>query len=303
MTRRFVENGILFAAMFIIVVNIALWFIVPVLVQPMAQGDGQSGASPAAEAVIPSTVWPYGVVGLIAAVLVTTGIILLAVRLGLGRLVRAFLIFGTFWILAFALAVIVFRVAGFLDYWMLVPVLGVAMGLMWLAFVRNHYFVGDVIGVLVLSYASVTIGFSFSPVAVIAVVVILAVYDAIAVYVTGHMMSLAKAFVGQGVPIGLMVFGVQPGGKLDLGQPRSERKWIVLGWGDLGIPAAFVIAVGRVAPAVALGATWGAVAGYFLLAWIAERFPGQKGHAGLPPIIGCMLVGSFIGLVAVLGVP
>ena len=298
MTERFVKNGLLFAVMFILVVNLALWFIVPVLVQPVTQGAGT-----AAEAVIPSAGWPYGVVGLIAAVLAMTGAILLAVRLGLGRLVRAFLVFGTFWILVFALAVIVLRVTGFLDYWMLVPVLGVAAGLMWLAFVRNHYSAGDVIGILVLSYAAVTIGFSFSPVAVIAVVVILAVYDFIAVYWTGHMMSLAKAFVGQGVPIGLMVLGAQSGEKLDLGQPRSERKWIVLGWGDLGIPAAFVIAVGRVAPAVALGATWGAVAGYFLLAWIAERFPGQKGHAGLPPIIGCMLVGSFIGLVAVLGVP
>lgn len=297
MTRRFVENGAIFAAMFIIVINIALWLIVPVMVQPVAQGAGT-----VAEAVIPSAGWPYGVVGLIAAVLVMTGIILLAVRLGLGRLVKGFIIFGTFWILVFTLAVIVLRVAGFLDYWMLVPVLGVAAGLMWLAFVRNHYSVGDVIGILALSYASVTIGFSFSPVAVIAVVVILAVYDFIAVYVTGHMMSLAKAFVGQGVPIGLMVFGAQPGEKLDLGQPRGERKWLVLGWGDLGIPAAFVIAIGRVAPAGALGATWGAVAGYFLLAWIAERFPGQKGHAGLPPIVGCMLVGTFIGLVAVLGV-
>jgi len=298
MTERFVKNGLLFAVMFLLVANLALWFMVPVLVQPVTQGAGT-----AAEAVIPSAGWPYGVVGLIAAVLAMTGAILLAVRLGLGRLVRWFLVFGTFWILVFALAVIVLRVAGFLDYWMLVPVLGVAAGLMWLAFVRGHYSAGNVIGVLALSYASVTIGFSFSPVAVIAVVVILAVYDAIAVYVTGHMMSLAKAFVGQGVPIGLMVLGAQSGERLDLGLPRGERKWLVLGWGDLGIPAAFVIAIGRVSLAAMFGATWGAVAGYFLLAWIAERFPSQKGHAGLPPIVGCMLVGTFIGLVAVLGVP
>jgi len=297
MTERFVKNGLLFAVMFLLVANLALWFMVPVLVQPVTQGAGT-----AAEAVIPSAGWPYGVAGLIAAVLAMTGAILLAVRLGLAKLVRAFLIFGTFWILVFALAVIVLRVTGFLDDWMLVPVLGVAAGLMWLAFVREHYSAGNVIGILALSYASVTIGFSFSPLAIIAVVVILAVYDFIAVYWTGHMMSLAKAFVGQGVPIGLMVLGAQPGEKLDLGQPRSERKWLVLGWGDLGIPAAFVIAIGRVSLAVMFGATWGAVAGYFLLAWIAERFPGQKGHAGLPPIIGCMLVGSFIGLVAVLGV-
>jgi len=297
MTERFVKNGLLFAVMFLLVANLALWFMVPVLVQPVTQGAGT-----AAEAVIPSAGWPYGVAGLIAAVLAMTGAILLAVRLGLAKLVRAFLIFGTFWILVFALAVIVLRVTGFLDDWMLVPVLGVAAGLMWLAFVREHYSAGNVIGILALSYASVTIGFSFSPLAIIAVVVILAVYDAIAVYWTGHMMSLAKAFVGQGVPIGLMVLGAQPGEKLDLGQPRSERKWLVLGWGDLGIPAAFVIAIGRVSLAVMFGATWGAVAGYFLLAWIAERFPGQKGHAGLPPIVGCMLVGTFIGLVAVLGV-
>jgi presenilin-like A22 family membrane protease len=142
--------------------------------------------------------------------------------------------------------------------------------------------------------ASLMLGSTIGPTPIILFLVLVAVYDAVAVYVTGHMQKLLED-APSWLPMYFLVprEGYRP--FVEVGDVEfSDREFGVLGLGDAVMPAMLISAslsfgAGETA---ALGALVGAQAGFGLLTLIALRF--DRAHAGLPPIVACTLIGWFV---------
>lgn len=138
----------------------------------------------------------------IGAILVATGVMLLAFRFDADRLVRLFVVtsaaFVSFYVFAVLLPPIV--LAG-------VPVLpvGAAVLLAVALWVYPEWYVIDAAGVIMGMGAAALFGISFGPLPALVLLVALAVYDAISVYGTEHMLTLASGVMDLKVPVLLVI--------------------------------------------------------------------------------------------------
>jgi presenilin-like A22 family membrane protease len=144
---------------------------------------------------------------------------------------------------------------------------------------------------------------------------ILMVYDAIAVYWTKHMVSLADVVVDMKLPL-LMVMPTEP--SFDYAKMGSlkehtqkvqdnpeEREALFMGLGDAIIPGILVVSSYVFLPTtpailgigsnliVALGAMAGSLVGYAVLMKVVE---GGNPQAGLPFLNGGAIAGFFLAL-------
>ena len=107
--------------------------------------------------------------------------------------------------------------------------------------------------VVIASVATAVAGSSLSPSVAVIILAVLAVYDYISVFVTKHMVVLAKA-----------VGAVE--------RTRSAEKTHLLGAGDVAIPGIFAVSLLRVSPMAGVVAAIGASAGLVLTMRLAERW-------------------------------
>ncbi len=143
--------------------------------------------------------------------------------------------------------------------------------------------------------------------------VLLAVYDAISVYKTKHMISLADSVVESKMPI-LLVFPMRLDYRYEdetnLMDPKRKRESLFMGLGDVIIPGILVISsfawlpkadglLGLSGPlSVALFTMLGMLLGYaILIRWVLKG----SAHAGLPPLNGGAILGFLIGHLLVYG--
>lgn len=171
--------------------------------------------------------------------------------------------------------------------------LGITLILTLLLYKYPEWYVLDVTGVIIAGGAAAIFGISLGIVPVIALMIILAVYDAISVYKTKHMVTLAESIVELRVPILFMLprkrsFSLLKEGKLE--------EAFFMGLGDAIIPtmlvvSAFVNIVASIAPA--LGAMIGTLLGYGALTRLAGR---GTPHAGLPFLNSGAIIGFIIGV-------
>jgi presenilin-like A22 family membrane protease len=122
--------------------------------------------------------------------------------------------------------------------------------------------------------------------------IMLAVYDAIAVYKTKHMVSLAESIVDLRVPILFVLprkrkFSLLKGGDMD--------EAFYMGLGDAIIPSILVVSAFVTYPsaAPALGTVIGILVGYTALTRLAGR---GTPHAGLPFLNSGAIIGFVIGV-------
>jgi presenilin-like A22 family membrane protease len=169
-----------------------------------------------------------------------------------------------------------------------------------------QWYVVDLVGFLAAGSLIALLGISFGILPTVLLLVVLAVYDAIAVYRTKHMVSLAEVVAEMRLPI-LMV--MPSGGGYDYtraptiqqqrAQPVEEREAMFMGLGDVVFPGVLVVSAFAWLPTaaiagwggnllVALGALLGSLGGFALL----ERFVmGGNPQAGLPFLNGGALAG------------
>lgn len=152
------------------------------------------------------------------------------------------------------------------------------------------------------------LGISFGPLPIVVLLVLWAAYDAYAVYWSGHMKELASGAMSLQAPIVFVVprdpdTSIRDGLAVD-GEDGFEGS--LLGLGDALIPGMLAVsaaefldapvAVGALnANAPALGTVIGALVGIAVLNYIVSRWEGV--HAGLPPLVTCVLAGYLIGSV------
>lgn len=171
-------------------------------------------------------------------------------------------------------------------------------------FLYPEWYIIDTLGILIAGGVASIFGVSLAVLPVILLLVLLAVYDALSVYRTKHMIALAEGVMDLKTPILFVIpkkrdFSFRKEG-VDIQEGKDERGAFIMGMGDLIMPSILVVSaqVFVQAPALwfisvpALGAMAGSVVGMaVLLRFVLSGRP----QAGLPPLNGGTILGFLLG--------
>ncbi|MFB6124907.1 MAG: presenilin family intramembrane aspartyl protease PSH [Halanaeroarchaeum sp.] len=264
---------------------------------------------------------PVNSVVYLGVILVATAAMLLLMRYDRTRILRLFLVFTSGLIAGYVFAVWLppVRVAA-LGGVNLSPYLGgavVVAGLLW----YPEWWVIDAAGLLMGMGAGALFGISFGILPAILLLSVLAVYDAISVYGTKHMLTLASGVMELRVPVlvivpttpsysfiaeaSAMADSVDDEAAGEAAEERSamERDAFFIGLGDAVMPSIMVASAGfflqtptvfgvELAP---LGAIVGTVVGLIVLLWMVAK---GRAHAGLPLLNGGAIGGYLVAALA-----
>jgi presenilin-like A22 family membrane protease len=177
------------------------------------------------------------------------------------------------------LAAVIYFLTFLSIYYVLLPFTGVLSlipaTIVVLALLKKpHWMVINLAALLLSAGISAIFGISLEPIPVIVLLVILAIYDAISVYKTKHMISLAESVAGLKAP---MLFVIPR---------RGENAY--MGVGDVVMPNILIVSAQFYTDSEyfffikvsALFSLIGAVIGLLVLLYLIERRGGA--HAGLP---------------------
>ena len=168
-----------------------------------------------------------------------------------------------------------------------------------------EWYVIDITGIIVGTSAIVIFGISLSILLVLALLVFLAIYDAISVYKTKHMIDLADTVVDLKLPVLLVIPKVKGYSmikekkslkeKLDEG---GERDAFFMGLGDIVMPGILVVATYYYGLSndfnglsLSLSVLLGTLIGFCILMTFVIK---GKPQAGLPCLCGGAIAGYFI---------
>jgi presenilin-like A22 family membrane protease len=167
-----------------------------------------------------------------------------------------------------------------------------------------EWYIIDIFGILIAAGAASIFGISLTVLPVIILLIILMVYDAISVYKTRHMITLAEGVIDMKSPILFIVpkrrgYSYIREGIGDIGG-GGERAAFVIGMGDLIMPSILVVSANVFVNTArlgfitlpSLGTIIGSVIGLVLLLTVVQK---GKPQAGLPPINGGAIIGFLVG--------
>jgi len=164
-----------------------------------------------------------------------------------------------------------------------------------------EWYIIDITGIIVGTSAIIIFGISLSLWLIIILLIGLAIYDAISVYKTKHMIDLADTVMDLKLPV-LLVVPKKTNYSLinetrrlkEQIEEKKEREAFFMGLGDIVMPGILVVAVyylGGFAFPVAIGTIIGTLIGFFLLMRVV--FTGNP-QAGLPLLCGGAIAGYII---------
>jgi presenilin-like A22 family membrane protease len=250
----------------------------------------------------------------IVLLLAFTALLLLLIRIGMQRVIRAIVLLSIG--LSFVYIFIALLGSAVADP-VLVLIGALALGTVttYALFRYPEWYVIDLLGLLLAAGVSAIFGSSLGVVPVILLLILLAVYDALSVYRTKHMIALAEGVLEQRAPILFIVpkrrgysfirEGVGPVDDFGESEGRGDggRSALLIGMGDMIMPTILVVSANTfiaapglgVLNAPALGAIAGSIVGLALLLHFVDR---GRAHAGLPPLNGGTILGFLIGCAA-----
>lgn len=128
-----------------------------------------------------------------------------------------------------------------------------------------------------------SIGADLAPNAVLILLAALSFYDIVAVYRTGHMVKMFRALTSRGV---VLAFTLTPFRFRDLvARPDgASSRAMLLGTGDVAVPAMLAAAALRVGVVPAVASLAGAAAGFALMFMLFLAQPKRAPMPALPPI-------------------
>jgi presenilin-like A22 family membrane protease len=243
----------------------------------------------------------------IAIMLTFTALLLVLIRFDLKKVIAAVIGISIFLTFIYIYLAIVYALAGETD-----PATVVALVLSVLSTVLLYkypeWYVIDALGILIGAGVSAIFGASLDILPVIILLILLAIYDAISVYKTRHMITLAEGVIDLKTPILFVVpkrrdySFIRDGiGKLADG---GERAAFIIGMGDMIMPSILVVSanvflkgwrLGGMINLPALGAIVGSLAGLVVLLYFVMS---GKPQAGLPPLNGGTILGFLAGWAA-----
>ena len=243
----------------------------------------------------------------IAILLGFTVFLLLLIKYNLTKVIAAVIGLSIFFTFAYIYAALVYAGMGATDA-ATVVVLVLAILSTLLLYKYPEWYVIDALGVLIGAGVASIFGVSLEVVPVVVLLLILAVYDAISVYKTKHMITLAEGVIDMKTPILFVIpkrrdysFIKEGIGTISGETDGKERAAFIIGMGDLIMPAILVVSanvfmkgakLGGVINLPALGAMIGSVIGLVILLHFVMS---GKPQAGLPPINGGTILGFLAG--------
>jgi presenilin-like A22 family membrane protease len=233
--------------------------------------------------------------------LIFTLLMLFLIKRGIKRLMGAIIAISIFFSLIYILSAISTYLLGFTLAAGAATFAGAVLGTA-LLFLYPEWYVIDVIGVLIAAGVASIFGISLEVIPVIILLVLLAVYDAISVYKTKHMIALAEGVLELKTPILVVIPKTRSYSYIREGisMESGERGAFVMGLGDLIMPTILAVsahvfidapAIAGFANAPALGAMIGTFGGLGVLMYFVNRGNPQ---AGLPTLNGGAIAGFLI---------
>lgn len=227
-----------------------------------------------------------------------TGLLLAAIRLKQGWIISGFILLSV-------AASIYYVLVAFID-----PMLALVPTVVMLLLLRFYpeWYVIDIFGILVCAGISSLFGVSMTTLPALLLLLVLAIYDAISVYKTRHMVSLAEGVISIKAPL---LFVVPKSRDYSFRRDQvsvssgegGKRGAYFLGLGDAIIPTILVISADWSLPAAAsvlglnlpaLGAMMGTYLGFVALMTTSR----DKPQAGLPFLNSGAILGFLAGCAA-----
>ena len=139
----------------------------------------------------------------IGAILVATAVMLVAMKFGVDQLLQGLIVFASVFLSFYVFSVVVPAVLTFGGLNVLAVAAALALGVGLLAY--PEWYVIDAAGIVMGAGAAGLFGISFGLLPALVLLVVLAVYDAISVYGTEHMLTLASGVMDLRLPVVLVI--------------------------------------------------------------------------------------------------
>ncbi len=253
----------------------------------------------------PDSVW--NTIYYIGLILGFTGVILYAFKKNIKWMIHGFILFSVGATLYYVFLAIF---AIFMDETAsIILTLALSLALTVLLYLFPEWYVIDIIGILIGAGVTAIIGISFGVMPTLILLILLAVYDAISVYQTKHMLALAEGVMDMKVPI---LFVIPNHLNFSFREYKYEkdakREAFFMGLGDAIMPTILVVSANVFItegymnlPLIgllnmpALGAALGTIVGFIvLMAVVAKGNP----QAGLPFLNSGAILGYAAGCLA-----
>ncbi|WP_336359254.1 presenilin family intramembrane aspartyl protease PSH [Haladaptatus sp. ZSTT2] len=257
----------------------------------------------------------------LAAILVATGVMLLAFKLDLTWVIRGLIVFSSSLVSLYVFSILIPPVVTATIGGSAVNVLPfVAAGLLGILLLAYpEWYVIDAVGIVMGAGAAGLFGISFGLLPAIVLLSALAIYDAISVYGTEHMLTLAEGVMDIKVPVILIIpltlsysFLAEGAGdgvneddeETDESEDDGSRDAFFIGLGDAVMPTVMVASAAVFAPAPmfnlgvltlnlpALTSLIGTLLGLLVLMFMVMK---GRPHAGLPLLNGGAIGGYLLG--------
>jgi len=171
-----------------------------------------------------------------------------------------------------------------------------------------EWYIIDICGVVIGTSAIIVFGISLGVLLVLVLLICLAIYDAISVYKTKHMIDLADTVMDLKLPVLLVVPKIRKYSILketkrlkESIDEGGERDAFFMGLGDIVMPGILVVAVYANVPNglfVSIGTLLGTLVGYaILMRYVLKGNP----QAGLPLLCGGAILGYVVSSFLVFG--
>jgi presenilin-like A22 family membrane protease len=247
----------------------------------------------------------------LVAILVFTGIILAIAKWGRKWLIRAIILGAVGLTVAYVVYPVLHVSLGWPGGRSFLVAVGAAAASVVALYKHPEWYVIDTVGILVAAGTAAIFGISLGLVPVVVLLAALAAYDAIAVYRTKHMLSLADTVIELRLPVLLVIpkvaryrFREESARMKEAGpENKGDRDAMFMGLGDLVMPTILVVSALRFPGAdwrglPSLGAAIGTLVGFaVLMGYVLKGRP----QAGLPLLNGGAIVGFLTGLYAATG--
>jgi len=140
------------------------------------------------------------------------------------------------------------------------------------------------------------LGLAISPGTAVIIMIVLSLYDIIAVYATKHMIKMAKAMMESGAIFGFIIPSQMSGFFSHKQEARVGvgGQFMILGSGDIGLPVVLASSVARYSLNAAIIVAVFSLAGLFFTHLIFVNQRERKPMAALPPIATMSIVGYLV---------
>ncbi|MDI6916827.1 MAG: presenilin family intramembrane aspartyl protease PSH [Thermoplasmatales archaeon] len=241
----------------------------------------------------------------IAVILVFTAVLLTIARYGFKKLIQGIILFAVGTTMFYVFYPLLWKIIPYgIDLGVVVDIplslsVLLAVSLTFALYKHPEWYVVDIVGIVIAAGAASIFGLSLGILPAMILLIALAVYDAVAVYKTKHMISLADSVVDLRLPVLLVVpkkssysFLKQKRLKETL-EKEEEREAMFMGLGDVVIPSILVVSSFRFvgSPVVTFSTLLGGLIGFIILMGFVMK---GKPQAGLPLLNSGAILGYLI---------